>query len=431
MTKYKSLIAVPEKPIPIKAILLTQQQKNQILNLIDKFIKAVVIDIETKKIKKEITKQENLYVIRQVGKIIHGLSGVNSGHMLKRISKKDWRNSIPICRQSAIKLPEFLNFKTYLENFLSEGENHFPRILSDYIVSEYFEGELNCKMFKKIGIMFINDLERKSTKSFTTVEIFGLELKNPKINISSKLHIDRVTKRDLNFVKALSFENFDKNFPNGFIRAEDKNQIEVNSIISKTLVSLRMFLVSSVREGEKRSHTNSIIYRGDSIHFTRSEGRADLGILSRVDCENFPIFMKKISKFLDGTKFVLFNKKYPYLHTSYERYSDSLLRGDAVLRISNAIMCLEALFLDESNEEISYKLRNRTARLLSLFGLDGETILKDITLAYSIRSAYVHGSTISDDSQKKLSKIHSQQWISEEILLKKIQEYARVSFLNF
>ena len=90
-------------------------------------------------------------------------------------------------------------------------------------------------------------------------------------------------------------------------------------------------------------------------------------------------------------------------------------------------MCLEALLGDE-NQEISYRLRMRAARLLSTLGFNPNKIMRDLSLAYLIRSTHVHG-TENKTIAKKLKNIAQNVHTAKEILLLRIQEYTRIVFL--
>ncbi len=92
-------------------------------------------------------------------------------------------------------------------------------------------------------------------------------------------------------------------------------------------------------------------------------------------------------------------------------------------RITYAIMCLEALFLGESEkQELSHKLSQRVATLMRLVGLKkilAINVFDDIKKAYTIRSDYLHGST----------KPHDIDEIRQ--LEQRVLNYARRSLLVF
>ncbi len=113
------------------------------------------------------------------------------------------------------------------------------------------------------------------------------------------------------------------------------------------------------------------------------------------------------------------------LYIALQSYFDSLSDVEGVEhQISSAMMCLEALFLTD-NMEVSHKLRLRVAGLLKFADLVPLNVYKDVTIAYSLRSAFVHGSWLM---RKELRKISTSD---RKALAKKVTDYARRSLLVF
>jgi len=431
MIKYKPLVAVPGKSYKITPVKISKSDEPQLRKLVEELIKAIIKNIENGKKSGSLKKQENLYVIRRVGSLQYTSHGVSSGYMLKRVTKKDWINAIHQCKQDVLKLPEYEKLNTFLDKILNEDQKYYPAVLAQTIVDEHFKNTSDSSKIKKIAKTFLDDLKYLTPTSYAKIEIFGLHLGAKKISLSKKLSIDRVTTKDLDFTKPLSFEDFDKPFPSAYLRFEGTNYKEVHLAVKKTIVALRLYKIGSILQGKKETHSDSVIFKGAGTEYPGSlERRSSSCVLNRTECKRFPQFWIKIGKYLTSDTTYGFDKKYQYLDTAFERFSESLLKGEVESRISNAIMCLEALYLHETNEEISYRLRNRIARLLSLQRFDPEKILRNISLSYSIRSAYVHGSELSKYNQNKLLKINESKYLAQEILLKNIQEYARISLLN-
>jgi hypothetical protein len=70
-------------------------------------------------------------------------------------------------------------------------------------------------------------------------------------------------------------------------------------------------------------------------------------------------------------------------------------------RIANAVMGLEALLLD-ATQELSYRLGLRTAKIMSLLGSDPREARQLIKDAYHIRNLFAHGSHLSYREKRKL-----------------------------
>lgn len=432
VTRYKPLRAVPSKSYKTKSVNISQSNEQKLRQLLSTLIKAIIRKTETDKKSGILKKQETLYVMRRVGPLQYDNHSVSSGYMLKRITKKDWRNAINQSKQNVLKISEYVKLNEFLDAILPEGQKHYPTVFAQRIVEEYYDNKLTTSRIRKIINLFLSDLKGQTPRCYADVEIFGLHMGSRKIPITKNLSIDRVKTKDLEFVKPLGFEGFDEPFPSAYFRFAAKNYSELNMAIKKTIIALRLFKLGSIKQGRKHTHTESILFRGGGTQYPGNFERKSMAcVLNTTDCKTFPVFWKKLGKYITLDTNYVFGKKFNYLNTAFDRFSESLLKGEAESRISNAIMCLEALFLHENNEEISFRLRNRIARLLVLYNFPPDKILKNISLAYSIRSAYVHGSELPKDNQKKLKKIHSSKYLAQETLLKIIQEYARISLLSF
>jgi len=90
-------------------------------------------------------------------------------------------------------------------------------------------------------------------------------------------------------------------------------------------------------------------------------------------------------------------------------------------------MGLESIFLHDKSEEgeMSYRLGYRIAKLFSLFNYDPLKVVKIITDAYSIRSKFVHGGTMTNYSIKNLSSENR----DVKILLNKLLGILRISIV--
>lgn len=81
---------------------------------------------------------------------------------------------------------------------------------------------------------------------------------------------------------------------------------------------------------------------------------------------------------------------------AFHRYNDALLKTEVnAYKILSAITSMEALLSDGSTE-ITFKIRTRTAKLLSFFGCDALDTSEKMKNAYNLRSKLVHGSKPED-----------------------------------
>ena len=408
-------------------ICLTLSQKNQVKNMIHALAKSIINDIDYKKKTKLITKQPNTYVQHRVSALSYTKNGLNAGSTTQRISKKDWSQAIAKCKQEVLSLPEYVCLKTFLQKYTDEHQKYFVVRLSEHLVEKHFERDLS-KSISKIKNTFIKDLEMKPSTSYVVAEVFGLQLKQPKIMLTEKLQICRTTKRDLEFEKPDSFESIDYGFyPESIFQFESNAGIPVRHMTKLVIAALCLYKVGAVKLGKLVSYSDSIINHGRDKEIPGTMEKRGWPItFTRTDCKKFPEFWKKFQTFLSYKPHEIFTRS--YLNIAYDRYYDSFMKGEVDFRIANIIMCLEALLLDE-NQAITYKLQTRATRLLSTLGFDSCRIFQDISLAYSIRSAFVHGGVMSKNEKKKLKDIFRHENMAKEVLLLRIQEYTRIIFL--
>jgi hypothetical protein len=91
-----------------------------------------------------------------------------------------------------------------------------------------------------------------------------------------------------------------------------------------------------------------------------------------------------------------------YISIAYERYCAGLLRANIFEeRVANAVMGLEAVFLEEKLE-VAYRCRLRTARALSYLGEDPKQVFSLLGDAYDARNAFAHGDRLSEKKRKKI-----------------------------
>lgn len=110
------------------------------------------------------------------------------------------------------------------------------------------------------------------------------------------------------------------------------------------------------------------------------------------------------------------------LTIALRRYKEALCQsGLAEARLTSAITALEALFLrGEERTELTHRLSQRVALLLSLRGLSPIKVYRDVARAYDIRSTYIHGSHIERERQAQAQELG-----------RRIFNYTRISLLLF
>ena len=74
-------------------------------------------------------------------------------------------------------------------------------------------------------------------------------------------------------------------------------------------------------------------------------------------------------------------------------------------QVATAVMAIEALLMGDSNSDLKFKAAYRSAKVCEALGYDPLSVRDLIMLAYDVRSAYVHGSTLKASSLKKTTKL--------------------------
>jgi len=116
------------------------------------------------------------------------------------------------------------------------------------------------------------------------------------------------------------------------------------------------------------------------------------------------------------------------LELALDHFRDCLLNYhmDWKKRITQIVMGLESIWLSENDKEtIGFKLKIRSAKVLSLLDIDPEDIARNISTAYSIRSAYAHGSPINSKLRKKIQS----GTIDKDALELEMLNYLRLSIV--
>ena len=81
-----------------------------------------------------------------------------------------------------------------------------------------------------------------------------------------------------------------------------------------------------------------------------------------------------------------------------QRYKDALLQpGSEAARLTSAITCMEAMLLHATErDELSHRLGQRAAALMSFFGRSAVQVHSEVTRAYGIRSTFIHGGHLEE-----------------------------------
>ena len=179
--------------------------------------------------------------------------------------------------------------------------------------------------------------------------------------------------------------------------------------VEKSVALLRLFNVGSVKWVTYETCSDSLL---DPIGGTMSAGEWSAALetyfLKSEHESKLKQFWHTMSLRLPKDIYDLHSKQVNHITLAYDRYSDGLLQSGIVeRRIANAVMGLEALFLEET-QELSYRLGLRISKTLSMLGRNPLEVREVIQDAYGIRSAFAHGGHLTYKARKKLERKYGQ-----------------------
>lgn len=260
------------------------------------------------------------------------------------------------------------------------------------------------------------------------VELLGLIMRTPKIDLPGL--VLRQPRR----------EDFEKEMPNypqtrepvGFpypdliaeVRLLGTDQEMHNEAIPKLITLLRLFVVAAVKHRGYRVFYapmgDSLWHRGDTT-------------MSPVRVPIEPKIVPRLQKFWDLVGRALPKNLYEqpvktvdHVLIAYERYCAGLLRQDIFEeRVANAVMGLEALYLEEKLE-VAYRCKLRVARAMSYLNENPKEVFDVLGDAYDARNAFAHGDRLSTKKQKKLDD----KYKDPEKLYRTVMNYLRKALVS-
>lgn len=183
---------------------------------------------------------------------------------------------------------------------------------------------------------------------------------------------------------------------------------KITQEIERWLNAFRLFKPTDLTIIYQSVNPVSIFQYSTSENKDQPQDKYWQGKIEPKDTSNFKLYLKSDEEeifrtFIKDVKPVLkkISHKTYLSGSSYElafhRYNDSLVKTEVnAYKILSAITSLEAL-LSGGETEITFKIRMRVAKLLSLFGFDSLDVSKKVRDAYNLRSKLVHGSKPEDN----------------------------------
>jgi hypothetical protein len=338
----------------------------------------------------------------------------------------DYKNQSDIFEARIRPLREFQMVESLIEQESQHSEllRHFAFAVAQASLSETSPQILAGHVETLLG-----DLQTKERDCKATVWLTGVTLAGECVSVSDTLVLRRPNRRDLQeqvtpesahyahaFQPLVSFSCIAE------LRFRYLYPMARQAAVEKLILALRLFRLGAVTSSMCAFEASSF----DTLANVRiGGGPVRIGRetyeLSSGDAPTLADFLEEIAPLLP-THLDSPRPRLDFFSIALHWYGEALLAQlPPEGSVASAVACLEALFLENVQTEMSYRLGMRIAGLMRCFGfqsLEVQAVVKD---AYDVRSKYVHG----DEQDKKWSpqKLHD--------LSRSISEYARLALLAF
>lgn len=349
-------------------------------------------------------------------------------------------------KESILKSKEYINALNALnsnyESIYDVGRldsliYHITRLLGN-------KSALNQSNINFITETFIKELNNEPVKYGAIVELEGIIMLIDKVNITDGVILRKPTAKDIEEEISYPFNNTLSN-PSAILNIEllAKSGTELQEYIEKTIALLKLYNVGSVDDILYRMYSDTIIGITGSIGSNFRKLNLEKYSLSKKDETKLIEFWNKIFNILPEGFFKFNPSEIDYLTIAYNRYKDSLLNDIPEKRVANAVMGLEALYLNNEGE-LKFRLSKRISKIMGLLGYDAIKIDQMTLEAYNIRSKFVHGVHLKSDkiidyekrfrgekknNGKKLEILNTEENMND--FIRKIIELLRISIIVF
>jgi len=356
------------------------------------------------------------------------------------IQKPDWAKIVFDFMEERIKsLPEFKQLaqiiaKRYKRNInkLAQGCNEksqsafWLETFIQKLIYEKLENGISEDTIIEYASLFKSELELSPIEYRYKHWLEGIFLEPELIKINDYVLIRKTQKEDLEYTKDIFFDTPRPKYmsiPSAILEITviTKDERECQEYINRILNSLRLYKLCSVYPIETIRTRRTAIWPEDLGYSWGYKNYSSFKktTITESEIDTFVDFINIMEQKLNFNKE---DKKYRTLYISLDRYNNALLEAiDVERKLMTTVMGLESLLTFEKDRgENAFKLSIRCAKLLGFIGFDVEKVKKLIEEAYSYRNKVVHGSYISSEVRKKISKI-----------LLEILNYLRVSLIIF
>jgi len=356
----------------------------------------------------------------------------SSGAQGKHIKKLDWDGP------GIIVIEEIENTELYkdLLDKLSAISDFNSSILYNFILKIshqclYAEKINDSKLFE-YAERFTREINGEPMKTGAEIELVGIALRSKSINISKLVNIKQTTLEDVETeTPEYIGGHFDDHvYPSAImnLNAYEKFGTDLQHEVERVIALLRLFKCGSIRWSKYRMHSDGFSgFTGGEL----SAGRThvlDTALIRESEEEELKKFWFRMWDKVPISFFRFGESANSFRDIAYQRYTDALFElGPIERRISSTMMGLEGIFLRDRDEqqELSYRLRLRIAKVMKFFGYDPFEVKRIIRDCYGVRSRFVHGGILSHNSKQELEERYGS--INE--LRLKLLNYLRISLV--
>lgn len=390
--------------------------KGNLKSLLQRLVQDVYFTISTSLKEKTLMPDLHPYIKWQVTEFEYGDSGITKfSSKGARFLKPLWYQATSTVKEKVRGLSIYNDALTNVSRIYELEEPQARDFLSQLvsrIVWDTLEGKVKASSdLIPYSLSFLRDLDKKEQEYRAEVQLKGLVLQPNSILLDENTSLRKPTRGDFEIEESLEvpYRTQLLEHPTAFlyVRVLSKGVNVVQHEIDRAMATLRLFRVGAVQDIKYAMDTDSIL---DAMgRGTVTRGRLlgpDKYLITQEDVELLRTFWAKMKEVtLPESAYAGTQKEPGELAIAYERYNDSLEGSVTEKRISSAVMGLEALYLSPTEQqEMSYRLRMRVGKLLSLISYNPNEVRRNMIHAYDIRSVYVHGGILKGKTRNKLEK---------------------------
>jgi hypothetical protein len=260
-------------------------------------------------------------------------------------------------------------------------------------------------------VRFLKSISPGPQEYTAKIELLGLIMRTPQIDMPGLVlrqpRREDLEKEMLNFPHTI--EPVGSPYPDAIaeVTLVGSQQELHNATIPKLITLLRLFVVAAIKHRGYRAFSGPIGSSGGSSWHPGDNTMSPLR--APIEAATVPY----LQKFWDQVGPALPRHLYEqpagtidHVHIAYERYCAGLFRQDIFEeRVTNAVMGLEALYLEEK-QEVAFRCKLRVARAMFYLNEKPKEVFDILGDAYEARNSFAHGDRLSPRKQRKLAEKH-------------------------